>query len=83
MDNLNKLARKELVFGLPNLDFEMNWLCDLCQKRKQVNTSFNSKLFLQIYLYRFYTDLFCQSKTMTFGVNYYELVVVDDYSCYN
>lgn len=43
MDHLNKLVRMDLVDGLPYLHFENNKLCDVCQKRNQVEAPFKSK----------------------------------------
>jgi len=43
MAHLNKLAKKKLVNGLPDIKFEQDRLCDACQKGKQVKTSFKSK----------------------------------------
>jgi transposase InsO family protein len=84
MDHLNKLVRKDLVVGLPKLHFEKDKLCDACQKGKQVKASFKSKNIISTNrpLQLLHMDLFGPSRTMSFGGNYYALVIVDDYSRY-
>lgn len=84
MDHLNKLVRKDLVIGLPKLCFKKSWLCDVCQKVKQVKASYKSKngLSTNWLLQLFHVDFFCPSKTKSFGRNMYSHVVVDDYSLY-
>ena len=82
MDHLGKLVSKELVIGLPKLRFEKDVLCDACQKGKQVKASFKSKNIVSTTrpLQLLHMDLFGPSRTMSFGGNYYALVIVDDYS---
>ena len=84
MDHLNKLVSKDLVIGLPKLKFLKNKLYDACQKAKQARVSFKSKIVISInrLLQLLHTDLFGPSRTMSFGGNYYALVIVDDYSSY-
>ena len=82
MDHLNKLISKDLVIGLPKLKFKKDRLCDACQKGKQVKVSFKSKNIVSTNrpLQLLHMDLFGPSRTMSFGGNYYALVIVDDYS---
>ena len=82
MEHLNKLISKDLVIGLPKLKFEKDRLCDACQKGKQVRVSFKSKNVVSTTrpLHLLHMDLFGPSRTMSFGENYYALVIVDDYS---
>ena len=84
MDHLNKLVSKELVIGLPKLKFEKDLICDACQKGKQVKASFKPKNIISTTrpLQLLHMDLFGPSRTMSFGGNYYALVIVDDYSRY-
>jgi len=84
MEHLNKLISKDLVIGLPKLKFKKDRLCDACQKGKQVRFSFNSKNIVSTTqpLQLLHMDLFGPSRTMSFGGNYYALVIVDDYSRY-
>ncbi|KAK1389761.1 hypothetical protein POM88_017939 [Heracleum sosnowskyi] len=42
--SMNDLVRRDLVRGLPQLEFSKDGLCDACQKRKQKMISFRSKL---------------------------------------
>ena len=79
-----KLVKRKLVNGLPEIKFEPDRLCDACQKGKQVKTSFKSKQLvctsnaLELIL----MDLFGPSRNRSIGVNYYALVLLDDYSRY-
>ena len=43
MDLISKLARKELVIGLPKMVYTKDKLCRACQLGKQTKVSFNSK----------------------------------------
>ena len=43
MHSLSKLIKKELVIGLPKLNFEKDRICDACQLDKQTRVSFKSK----------------------------------------
>ena len=84
MDHLNKLISKDLVVGLPKLKFEKDKLCDACQKGKQTRVSFKPKIVVSTTqpLQLLHMDLFGPSRTMSFGGNYYALVIVDDFSRY-
>ena len=84
MDHLNKLISKDLVVGLPKLKFEKDKLCDACQKGKQTRVSFKPKNAVSTTqpLQLLHMDLFGPSRTMSFGGNYYALVIVDDFSRY-
>ena len=84
MDHLNKLISKDLVVGLPKLKFEKDKLCDACQKGKQTRVSFKPKNVVSTTqpLQLLHMDLFGPSRTMSFGGNYYALVIVDDFSRY-
>jgi len=84
MEHLNKLISKDLVIGLPKLKFEKDRLRDTCQQGKQVRVSFKSKNIVSTTqpLQLLHMDLFGPSITMSFGGNYYALVIVDDYSRY-
>ena len=84
MDHLNKLVSKELAIGLLKLKFEKDKLCDACQKGKQVKASFKAKNVVSTTrpLQLLHMDLFGPSRTMSFGGNYYALVIVDDYYRY-
>ena len=84
MDHLNKLISKDLVVGLPKLKFEKDKLCDACQKGKQTRVSFKPKNVVSTTqpLQLLHMDLFGPSRIMSFGGNYYALVIVDDFSRY-
>jgi len=48
MPNLNRIALKKLVIGLPKLKFERDKLCEACQKGKQKKKHFQT---LKCYFY--------------------------------
>jgi len=84
MQHLNTIASKELVIGLPKLKFEKDKVCEACQKGKQTKTFFKQKQFVSTIrpLEMLHMDLFGPSRTMSIGGNYFDLVVVDDFSRY-
>lgn len=43
MEHLNKLVKRDLVIGLPNIKFVKDKLCDACQKGKQTKSTFKLK----------------------------------------
>jgi len=71
MHHLNHLVRKDLVIGLPKLNFEKNKLCEACQEGKQVKNSFQSKNIVSISKPHelLHIDLFGPSRTMSLGGN--------------
>jgi len=82
MHHLDKLISNDLVIGLPKLKFEKNHVCEACQKGKQTKRSFKLKNIVSTSkpLELLHMDLFCPSRTMSLGRNYYAIVVVDDFS---
>ena len=82
MHPLNKLISKELVLGLPKLNFEKDKICVACQKGKQIKTSFKSKKIISTTrpLELLHMDLFGPFRTKGLDGNYDALVIVDDYS---
>ena len=46
MKTFSKLAKNDLVIGLPKLSFDKDKICDACQFGKQVRNSFKSKNFV-------------------------------------
>jgi len=70
------------VIVLPKLKFEKDHICEACQKGKQVKNSFKIKNVVSSLkpIELLHMDLFGPSRTMSFGGNYYALVIVDDFS---
>ena len=70
------------LYQLPKLKFEKDHICEACQKGKQTKHSFKSKNMVSTSkpLELLQMDLFGPSRTMSPCVNYYALVVVDDFS---
>ncbi|CAJ2637485.1 unnamed protein product [Trifolium pratense] len=84
MEHLNKLAKRDLVIGLPKIKFVKDKLCDACQKGKQTKSTFKPKNVVSTTrpLQLLHMDLFGPSRTRSFGGNVYALVIVDDFSRY-
>ena len=65
MNLITQFNKNELVRGLPKISFEKDKVCEACQMRKQIKTSFKNKNF--IYTLRplelLYMDLFGPSRT--------------------
>ena len=65
MNLITQFKKNELVRGLPKISFEKDKVCEACQMRKQIKTSFKNKNF--IYTSRplelLYMDLFGPSRT--------------------
>ena len=82
MDLLAKLAKKQLVEGLPKLNFKKDHLCKACQLGKQTRKSFKSKNIISTKrpLELLHLDLFGPVQPMSMGGRKYSLVVVDDFS---
>ena len=82
MDLIQKLSRKDLVIGLPKLNYIKDKMCDACQKGKQVKSSFKSKKVISTSkpLDLLHMDLIGPSRIRSYGGNSYILVIVDDYS---
>jgi len=43
MHHLNRIASKELVIGLPKLEFQKDKVCEAWEKRTQTKNSFKQK----------------------------------------
>ena len=81
---INKLSKRELVKGLPQMEYAKEKLCNACQKGKQTRTSFKSKEVSSISspLHLLHMDLFGPVNVMSLGRKRYTLVIVDEYSRY-
>ncbi|GJS01069.1 retrovirus-related pol polyprotein from transposon TNT 1-94 [Tanacetum coccineum] len=82
--NINKLAKQNLVAGLPSLTFSKDKTCSACEKGKHHRASFKTKRSFSINkcLRLLYMDLFGLVKPQTISHNKYTLVIVDEYSRY-
>nr|GEV54295.1 retrovirus-related Pol polyprotein from transposon TNT 1-94 [Tanacetum cinerariifolium] len=80
--NINKLAKHNLVVGLPSLTFLKDKPCSTHEKGKHYRASFKTKQSFSIskYLYLLHMDLFRPVKPQTINQNIYTLVIVDEYS---
>ena len=78
---MSKLTSKDLVEGLPKLNYFMEKPCKACQLGKQTRRSFKNKInnsndkSLQL----LHMDLFGPIATTSLGGKRYSLVIVDDY----
>ncbi|GJS76318.1 retrovirus-related pol polyprotein from transposon TNT 1-94 [Tanacetum coccineum] len=81
-DNINDLARKDLVRGLPILKFEKDHLCSACQlgkSKKHTHTPKTKNTNLEV-LNTLHMDLCGPMRVQTINGKKYILVIVDDYS---
>ena len=82
MSLIDKLARKKLVRGLPNISFKNDHVCDTCMKGKQTRLSFKSinSVSTARPLKLLHLDLFGPMRTQSLGGKSYTLVIVDNFS---
>uniref|UniRef100_A0A151UEZ7 Retrovirus-related Pol polyprotein from transposon TNT 1-94 n=1 Tax=Cajanus cajan TaxID=3821 RepID=A0A151UEZ7_CAJCA len=82
LDQLNRLASKNLVEGLPKIKFLKEGLCDAYQNGKQSRIYFKNKKIVSTsrLLELLHMDLFGPSRTMSLGGNTYGFVIIDDFS---
>nr|GEX37105.1 retrovirus-related Pol polyprotein from transposon TNT 1-94 [Tanacetum cinerariifolium] len=80
--NINKLAKQNLVAGLPSLTFSKYKTCSTCEKGKHHRASFKSKrsFFVNKCLHLLHMDIFGPVKPQFVSHNKYTLVIVDEYS---
>ncbi|GJV22247.1 copia protein, partial [Tanacetum coccineum] len=78
---IQSLASKELVRNLPKLRFDQHF-CDACKISKQAHVSHKAKNIVSTTrcLKLLHMDLFGPSAVRSYGINFYTLVIVDDYS---
>ena len=80
--SMNELVKKDLVRGLPKMEFFKDGLCDACQAGKQRKSSFKTKSISSIDrpLQLLHMDLFGPVNIMSISKKKYCLVIVDDFS---
>ena len=78
----NILVKKNLVRGLPKMEFTKDCICDACQKGKQRKAFFKSKKESSIDkpLQLLHMDLCCPVNIISIGKKKYYLVHVDDFT---
>ena len=81
---MNSLVKRELVRGLPQMEFCQEGLCEACEKGKSKKASHRSKDMSSITepLQLIHMDLFGPVNIMSLSKKKYALVIVDDYSKY-
>ena len=81
---MNSLVKRELVRGLPQLQFSKEGLCEACEKGKSKKASHRSKDMTNISepLQLIHMDLFGPVNVMSVSRKRFALVMVDDYSKY-
>ena len=81
---MNSLVKRELVRGLPQMEFTQEGLCEACQKGKSKKASHRSTDTSSITepLQLLHMDLFGPVNVMSMSKKRYALVIVDDYSKY-
>ena len=81
---MNALVRRELVRGLPPMEFISDGLCEACQFGKSKHTAHKDKEFSSITepLQLVHMDLFGPVNVLSMSRKRYTLVMVDDFSKY-
>ena len=81
---MNSLVKRELVRGLPVMEYQQEGLCEACEKGKSKKASHRSKKLTSISepLQLIHMDLFGPVNVMSLSRKKYALVMVDDYSKY-
>ena len=79
---MNELVKKELVRGIPQMEFTKDGLYDAFQKGKQIKASFRKKLdsIIEGPLQLLHMDLFGPVNILSISRKRYFLVIVDDFS---
>ncbi|KAL8118058.1 hypothetical protein AgCh_015817 [Apium graveolens] len=79
---MNELVKKDLVRGIPLVEFIKDGLCNACQKGKQIKASFRKKLDSAIEepLQLLHMDLFGPVNVLSISRKRFCLVIVDDFS---
>ena len=81
---MNSLVKRELVRGLPQMEFTQEGLCEACQKGKSKKASHKGTDTSSITepLQLLHMDLFGPVNVMSMSKKQYALVIVDDFSKY-
>ena len=81
---MNSLIKRELVRGLPQMEFCQEGLCEACEKGKSKKASHRSKEMTSITepLQLIHMDLFGPVNVLSLSRKRYALVMVDDFSKY-
>jgi hypothetical protein len=84
MRNLHKLQNDVHILGLTNIIFEKDRPCEACQAGKQVGAYHHAKNIITTTrpLEMLHMDLFGLIAYISIGGNKYDLIIVDDYSCF-
>ena len=82
IDLISKVARKELVRGLPKLSWKDEGKCEACANGKQTRSSFKSKKHVSTSrpLEMLHMDLFGPTRTESLGGKLYAYVIIDDFT---
>jgi hypothetical protein len=84
MRNLAKLLKDEHILQLTNIHFEKDKISSTCQAEKQVGVPHSPKSIITTKqpLELIHMDLFGPVAYLSIRGNKYNLVMVDDYSCF-
>ena len=79
---ISKLSKHDLVKGLPKISYKKDHLCNACQMRKQIKSSFKAKdmVTTKLPLELLHLDLFGPSRIQSLNNSRYVFVIVEDYS---
>ena len=79
IDLIGKLSQKDIVVGLPKLNYIKGRFCDECQKDKQVKSSFKSKKIMSISKPSDILHVELIGLSRSYRGNFYILVILGDY----
>jgi transposase InsO family protein len=84
MRNIHKLQKEGHILGLMNIAFDKDRPCGACQASKQVGTPHRVKNIITTIrpLEMLHMDLFGPIAYISIGGNKYDLVIIDDCSCF-
>ena len=84
MKLISEISQKELVKGLPKINFENDLTCEFCLRGKEIKSSFQSKNVISItkLFELLHLDLFGLTRTTSLGGKKYSLVIVDNFSIF-
>lgn len=83
--NINKLSKKSLVKGLPQMTYQRDKKCSACEKGKMHRASLKSKVISSITtpFHMLHMDLFGPVSPQSLGGKRFTLLIVDEYTRYS
>ena len=81
MHTLSKIIKKDLIFGLPKINFDKDKIYDAYQLGKQIRVAFKSKNIVSTFklLELLHMDLFDPTRTTSLGGKRYDFIIIGDF----